>query len=255
MNKKIYTIFLLLLIGSVMVSCKKGLETYDGQASIYFANAVESIDKKPVSDSTVISFAFAGETVKDSVLKLVVRATGATTSADRVYNLVIDPSSTLAKQQQYEILNQKFIIPANKVADTLRIRLKRTKEMQDKDFKLVLNLIENDQFKTLMQSTVLNSSTGKKLSYIKQIVWVNDILKQPKLWFDFYFGTFSRKKIFLMAEVMNFNISELDTYDTPIAKVLYYGGFMQRYLNEMKADGKTIYDEDGSEMTMGPGVQ
>jgi hypothetical protein len=30
---------------------------------------------------------------------------------------------------------------------------------------------------------------------------------------------------------------------------------MQRYLNEMKASGKTIYEEDGKEMRMGDAVQ
>lgn len=255
MNKTIYTIILLLFTGSMIVSCKKGLETYDGQPNIYFANATEVINKKAIADTSTISFAFARETVKDSVLKLVVKATGPTASADRIYNLIIDPSSTAVSSKHYEILNQKFVIPANKVQDTIRIRFKRIPEMQTADFKLVLNLVENDQFKTLMQSTVLNSNTGKKLSFIKQTVWVNDILKQPKLWLDYYFGTFSRKKIFLMADVMSFNIADLDTFDTPITKVFFYSRFMQRYLNEMKADGKTIYDEDGSEMTMGTGAQ
>ncbi|MNL27129.1 hypothetical protein D3C87_1486980 [compost metagenome] len=70
-------------------------------------------------------------------------------------------------------------------------------------------------------------------------------------------GAFSRKKLFLMAEVAEIkNLGDLDnTTITTIPKTIYYGTFMQRYLNEMKAAGKTIYEDNGSEMIMGPSVQ
>jgi hypothetical protein len=40
-----------------------------------------------------------------------------------------------------------------------------------------------------------------------------------------------------------------------IAETLAYGKFMQRYLNEQKAAGNLILDEDGQPMNMGSAAQ
>ncbi|TCD03511.1 DUF4843 domain-containing protein [Pedobacter psychroterrae] len=257
MKKYIYIIVALLAFCAAFVSCKKNLNTYDGVDGIYFLPAMVSINQLPVNDSSIVSFGYAKPELKDSVFYLQVRAAGLPSKTDRDFKLTIDPSSTAIEGTHYEFVSKNFVIPANETVGRIFLKLNRIAELTSKPVILRLNLEENANFKTPMEDRIVNVTTGKKLSYIQHSVWFDDILKKPKSWLDFYMGTFSRKKLFLLAEVAEIEkISDLDnTALTPIPKSLYYATFMQRYLNEMKAAGKTIYEEDSSEMIMGPGVQ
>jgi hypothetical protein len=125
--------------------------------------------------------------------------------------------------------------------------------MQAKDFTLNFDLQENSQFITLMNNKVINTA-GKKMSFVNYRWFVNDIIKKPGRWLDTYFGTFSRKKLFLMVEVLGADPGKMDT-SISIAESLAYGKFMQRYLNDQRIAGNTILEDDGSIMIMGPSVQ
>ncbi|WP_315815442.1 hypothetical protein [Paraflavitalea speifideaquila] len=57
-----------------------------------------------------------------------------------------------------------------------------------------------------------------------------------------------------MSDLMGIPVDRLNTTIT-IAELIYFGRFMQRYLNEQKAAGNIIKEEDGSDMIMGPSVQ
>jgi hypothetical protein len=255
----IYVIAVFLFLCTGIIACKKDLKTYDGEEGIYFLNSYRfSNGSQSGVDSTAISFAYAKSTTKDSTIFLPVKISGKSASIDREFKLTIDPASTALKGTHYEMLSETFLIPANQVTGVVGIKLKRTSDMVDRNFLLVLKLEDNNNFKTLMQDVVINTTTGKKRSYIQHTVWINDILKKPKSWFETYLGPFTKKKLFLLADLAEIkDLADLDnTSITTIPRVIYYGTFMQRYLNEMRAMGKTIYEEDGvTEMIMGPSVQ
>ncbi|NQX42041.1 protein of unknown function [Pedobacter steynii] len=257
MKKYIYIVIALVAIGSLFSACKKDLKTFEGETGIYFLPSVFIWEKKAAGDSTVISFSYAKSTLKDSVIQIPVMISGPTSTKDRDFKLTIDPLSTAIPDTHYKILNEKFTIPANGQAAIVSIMLHRTADMLTRDYVMILNLESNENFKTTMRDRVLDAATGKKISYIRYKIRLNDILKKPAAWLDSYLGPFSRKKLFLMAETAEIkNIGDLDnTMLTSISKVVFYGTFMQRYLNEMKASGKTIYEEDGKEMRMGDAVQ
>ena len=258
MKRYIYVIATVLFCCGAMISCKKDLKTYDGASGIYFLHSMVSLNNIASNDSLVVSFAYAKTTTKDSLVLVPVRITGAPANKDREFKMTIAPSSTAIAGTHYEILTKTLLIPANQTTAIIVVNLKRTLDMLENTFMVRFNLEENDNFKMPMKDVVVNTATGKKKSYITYSIWVSDILKKPKAWFDHYMGTFSRKKLFLLAEVAGIeNIGDLDnTSITTIPKTIYYGTFLQRYLNEMKAGGKTIYEEDGvTEMIMGPGVQ
>lgn len=255
--KKNHIIIAVLLLAAVFTACKKGLNSYEGTAGIYFRLAVLQFSNNPGRDSTAISYSYAKASVKDSLIAIPVQISGAPSPADREYKLTIDPKTTAIAGTHYEILNQRFVIPANAVEQYIFINLHRTPDMLSNNFRLVLNLEENEHFGIPMKDRLVNATTGKRLSFIKHTIWVNDILKKPAAWLDGYLGPFSRKKLFLLAEVAEIpNIGDLDnTALTSIGKVQFYGTFLLRYLNDMKASGKTVYEDDGKEMVMGPSVQ
>ncbi|TCC97785.1 DUF4843 domain-containing protein [Pedobacter hiemivivus] len=259
MKRNIYVIAVILFFFGGIIGCKKDLKTYEGEGGIYFPSSYRFSNGLQIGvDSTLISFAYAKTTAKDSTIFLPVKIDGKVADIDREFKLSITPASTAVEGTHYEMLSKTFIIPANQITGVIGISLKRTPDMLDKNFLLVLKLEENTNFKTLMQDVVINTTTGKKKSYIQHTLWINDILKKPRSWLDTYMGPFSRKKLFLLADLAEINdIADLDnTSITTIPKTIYYGTFMQRYLNEMRAMGKTIYEEDGvTEMIMGPSVQ
>jgi hypothetical protein len=101
---------------------------------------------------------------------------------------------------------------------------------------------------------VVNSTTGKRNSAINYRWFVNDIIKKPARWQDAVFGIFTRKKLLLMASILNFEPVYLEATVSP-GESTAYGKYMQRYLNEQKLLGNTILEEDGSVMSMGSSVQ
>jgi len=249
---KFYTAGLLLLI--LANSCEKNLETYKGKNDIYFneAGRLPAFSGEVIKDSTVMSFSLAKNT--DSVVNMIVKTTGPVSDQDRAYKLTVDPVSTAIAGKHYDALPPAFSIKKNKLQDTVKIRFRRTADLQAQNFTLFFNLEANENFATEMRDKVINATTGQKLSFIKYRWFVNDIIKKPSRWTDTYLGTFTRKKLSLMVEVLGVDPSYMDT-SISIAEVSAYGKFMQRYLNEQRAAGHTVYEEDGSEMIMGPTVQ
>jgi hypothetical protein len=119
-------------------------------------------------------------------------------------------------------------------------------------------LQDNNNFSTGMKTKITNSITGASFSYIKYKIFLNDILAPAKYWFVPYLGTFSRKKVYTMAQVLGITpqqINDVTSSSTTLSVENYYGRAVQIYLNQQKAAGTPIYEDDGSLMTMGTSVQ
>jgi hypothetical protein len=253
MKNILYSLSILMLL--IMVgSCKKSnLITYQGQPDIYFDDATRlPRPSEIISDSTIVSFAYS--TVTDSVSRIVIGVAGAKANYDRAYKLVVDPKSTAVSGKHYDALPTSFTIKKNQLKDTVWLKMHRTADLQTTESILILNLQANENFVTSMADKVINKTTGKTYSFITYKVYINDIVKRPSGWFDTYLGVFSRKKLFLMVDVLN--VEPRFFVGQPSLGILgAYGKYMQRYLNDQKAAGKTVLEDDGTEMIMGTGVQ
>ncbi|WP_025141680.1 DUF4843 domain-containing protein [Pedobacter jeongneungensis] len=249
---KFYAAGLLLMI--LANACEKKLESYLGKNDIYFNDAARlpAFSGDAIKDSTIMSFSLAKNT--DSIVNMIIKTTGTVSDQDRLYKLAIDPASTAVAGKHFDFLPTTFSIKKNKLQDTVKIRFRRTADMQLQNFTLFFNLEANENFATEMRDKVINTTTGQKLSFIKYRWFINDIIKKPARWLDGYFGTFTRKKLSLIAQVLGVEPSYIDT-SISVAEMTAFGKFMQRYLNEQKAAGNTIYEDDGSEMIMGVSVQ
>lgn len=248
---------MLLISGFCLSSCEKELKTYDGKEGIYFLYAVESRfvnGVSTISDFTPMSFGASLPSVTDSVMILPVRTMGTISNVDRSYTLKIADTSTAKEGVHFDFVSKNFSIKAGKRDDTVKVRFKRVKEMRDTSFSLVLVLESNDHFSTTMTSKVVNASTGEKRSFISHRLTVTDKLNKPARWLDAYLGTFSAKKLLLICSQQNISPSYWD--NAAIAEISYWGRFTQRYLNDMKAAGTPVMEEDGvTEMIMGPSSQ
>lgn len=235
-------------------ACKKPLNTYEGKDSIYFNEAVRLpvFSSEVLRDSTVVSFSLVK--AQDSIVEMVIKSTGAISTEDRPYQLVINPVSTLKEGVHFQFLKNQGTIKKNKLTDTVKLKFFRSADLLTNTLLLSFDLKENEHFVTTLKNRVINTNTGKKISAINYRWFVNDIIKKPGRWQDFYFGNFTRKKLLLMASILNFEPVYLDA-TVSIAEAVAFGKYMQRYLNEQKLLGNIILEDDGSLMAMGSGVQ
>lgn len=257
MKKLINHIVLLSLVLLCFMACETdAIDTYSGKDNIYFTYAESGDDfivgGRERRDSIGYSFAFDEPEVQQMLVKIPFAVQGNVSTEERVVKLVVDEASTVIEGTHFEIPSQ-VILGAGKAVDSLPITFFRVPEMKTENLSLVLRLESNENFTTDFKSRVINSDT---LSLVKLKITINDILKMPLGWYDYYQGDFTAKKFFLMSELLDFD--PIDFNDPRIVNLgvqQYYATFMQRYLNEQEAVGNTIYEDDGSKMVMGPGVQ
>lgn len=240
-------------------SCSENeIETYSGTESIYFTyveygpDAFNTISSKPF-DSLEVSFAYEAPEILEMSMKIPVAVQGQLADVDRTYKVGVTNEST-AQQGVHYLLEQEQVIHANQRLDSLEITLLRTEEMKTDTITLTLELLPSDDFEVLMKDEVVNKITGEVREFNKFDLHITDILNQPRYWFAHYLGDFSAKKLFLMCDLLDLDPNMFNER-VLLGDFQYYGTFMQRYLNEQEAAGNTIYEEDGSKMIMGAGVQ
>jgi hypothetical protein len=249
------------LIGMISTSCLKqqDISNYSGEQTVYFSLAADpppAFTNEVRRDSATVSFGFSyGAT--DSLVKVPVKVTGLPVKLARSYNVKLAAGSSAIEGKHFDFAQKNFTIPADSVGDSVRLILHRTADLKTKGVMVMIELVPNENFSTRMQTEKI-AGTNTVLSLSTFRVFFNDILSQPETWLEYYLGTFSIKKFYLMGQVLNLN---LDKFSGPafsqitFQELNYYGIAMQRYLNRMKSEGKTVYEDDGKEMVMGTGVQ
>lgn len=251
----IFILFTALLAGGCQ---KKQIDLYSGENTIYFSLAADepAVNSGQVKqDSLNVTFAFSIN--NDSVIKIPLRVTGAPAATSRVYQVKVLPGSTARQGIHFDFVDKEFAIPAGSNEDSVRIRLHRTADLKSNEMLLLLGLEANQFFTTRMGDEVVTGST-RPLSLNTFRIYYSDMLKQPETWVDYYLGTFSARKFYLIGQVLDVDLSRFSgpAYaNISYQELLYYGIAMQRYLNLMRSEGNPILEDDGTEMVMGAGVQ
>lgn len=248
---------ILLIVVTFLFSCtKETIPTYSGSASIFFTS-----NYRNNIDSGMVTFSYSLLSVNDSVVSIPVSAMGMAADIDRSLKVVVLDSSTAKDGIHYQLLPATFMIRKSRLVDTIKIKLNRTSDIQNAPVSIILQIQPNDYFTTDMQSLVTNSVTGASFSFINYRLMVNDILSKPRYWLVSSMGNFSRKKVYLTASVLNLQLKDMfdillnNTNSLSTASQSFWGRSMQIYLNQQKAAGTPVYDEDGTLMVMGTSVQ
>lgn len=223
--KKIYILLSVALF--LLASCHEdAIMTYKGDNYIQFS--------KPVTDSLICSFLIY-PTLSKIEYPLAVELVGMPQQSDRKYKIEVDETLTNAPKENYEIPTEATF-RAGKAIDTCWITLKKTPEISIKPVRLVLKLKESSDFR-LGQS-----------EYTKSIINISNVISQPEWWNTtvrrYYLGIYSDKKYRLFIQVTgkvvldNKNAEELRLYTL----------LFKYYLIKEKEAGRTVYENDGTEM-------
>ncbi|MEN7550226.1 DUF4843 domain-containing protein [Rapidithrix thailandica] len=258
MKQSIKNILLLCLLTTALMACEQDeIDTYSGKSNIYFSYSIfrdVSLNNGEVFDSTGVSFALKPQEKRDSVVFLPIRIHGVPVTEDRPYKIAVLDESTAIEGMHFT-LPESTVIPANSNIHYLPITFLRAEELESTKVVLVLGLESNEHFSAEMIDKVINKSTGEIIQHTTFQISIDDILNTPPDWFSYYLGEFTAKKLFLMVDLLGIKPTDFEGRKIAIGLMKFYGVFMQRYLNEQKVAGNIIYEEDGSEMIMGLGVQ
>jgi len=236
----------------LLFACKKStIPTYSGPVAVYFNNT---------SDSSKITFAYDHLTKQDSIIRVRVFTTGPLANNDREFKLtIIDSNTTAKKDVNFSVLTDRFVIKAGETFANIAFKLYRSPDMVSKTYLINLLLEPNENFTTDDSWEWINLTLKTRRNLIRYTITFDDIFAQPKNWHPDNFGQFTRTKLnminaFFEIDLPQWNIQGAGSTYLPTTWGVFAKVF-QRYLNDEKAAGRTIYDEDGSEMAMGKGAQ
>ncbi len=253
---KLSNISIVALVPFLFFACKKqNLQTYNISNNIYFADSLGG----QLLDTGFFSFAFSPVSLRDTAFGINVLVTGGPVPYDRVFSVVADASSSARAGEEY-VLPDSCIFHAGHVSDILYVKLLRAAVLQDSTFHLIVNLRSNKNFQANI--SLLYDQFSDTLSGASYKLSINDILTAGPYWpglIQPYFGIFSVKKVRLMNQVagmpLDFWTSNVlhDFFLGP--ECIYYATKFGKYLNAQAAAGDTVYEDDGSPMSMNPSYQ
>jgi hypothetical protein len=127
---------------------------------------------------------------------------------------------------------------AGKVIDTCWISTIKTPQIAQQAVRLTVRLEETSAFKV--------GQTDKSAA----IIYISNVLMKPGWWTervtDSYLGEYSDKKYRLFIEVTG--EAEIDSSNIP--ELRDYTLMLKNYLQKEKDAGRTVYEENGKEMTV-----
>lgn len=231
---------------------KETIDLYSGKSLLYFDYSIHTSNKRNPTriDTTLFTFSLANTALTDSVYNMQISLMGKQSPQDRPFTIkVVDSATTAIAGVHYEALKDMYIMPANSSVVYIPVKFFRTQEMSSKQFQLQLQLQPNADFDT----TLTQPEDKINVATATYTIYIDDQIARPVRWLDAYLGTFSRKKILLICSQLNMTPNDFVTI--AVAENVYIGKAIQRYLNQQKLAGNTIYEDDGTEMIMGDSSQ
>ncbi len=167
--KKILYISLCTIVLTLTSCTKDEIKCFDSNNYICFNVNNEAGDKYPILSFT---FVFQNASDKDTIYNIPVNFLGRFQKTNSTFKWkIVDSLTTAQKGVHYELLddNEQFV-PANKSTGSAKVKLLRTDEMKTKSFDLVLQLVDNENFKVgPIDIVVINISDY----LVKPVWWVN----------------------------------------------------------------------------------
>lgn len=228
----------LILLGAVyfMYGCsKESIQTYDENTSKRFIYFVKS-----ETDSTDVSFfSYPGESVIE--FPIVVKSSGFSTQDEEYKIVVLNEYSTAIEGEDFK-LPTNFIFKGGATSDTCYVKLHYSSKLDDSKVRIVLQLESQNNFES-----------GPS-AYQTAVIWFHNNIVKPNWWTSsvtsYYLGDYSEKKYRLFNQVVG-----VDLTDASNSLIRHYALIFKEYLNTQKISGNTIYEENGTEMTVIAGGQ
>ncbi len=225
---KINYVILIIFLG-IFASCEKDkIDVYSAGNHIQFV--------KHTIDSSNCSF-LAYPDRDELLFPVVVEVIGLPSSEDREYAIEVNPAYTTAPVENYTI-PASLKVKAGKVTDTCWITFKKTPEISQEAKRLTVQLAATADFKL------------GQLDCLANIIYVSNVIAQPDWWTTTvtgsYLGAYSDKKYRLF--IRETGVADIDSSNT--TELRYYSIIFKNYLLREKDAGRTVMEDNGTEMVV-----
>lgn len=219
----------MLALLALMQSCRKdAIMRYDSGDYIQF--------NKSFKDSSMFSF-LALPNDNEAKTPLVIELVGKPSDKDRQYKISVANELSTATPAHYS-LPSSFTLRANRTTDTAWITVKKLPDLSVKPVRLVLKIESTDELKY------------GQIDYCVSILNISNVIARPDWWNQtvewYYLGEYSNKKYSLFIQVTG--LSEINSADLDVVR--YYTMKLKNYLLQEKDAGRTVYEDNGVEMTV-----
>ncbi|WAC39221.1 DUF4843 domain-containing protein [Pedobacter sp. SL55] len=267
--KKLLIYILALPLGLFFTGCKKEIMGYEGKEGVYFAvqhgNKSLSINSWPFQPFSDVEFVRIGQSEVDFPVKVMI--TGPVKDYDRVFRLEVNPDSTTAVEgQHYAPLQTEWKILARQTTVDVKIRLKRSPDLENKAVTLGLRLVETSDFKlSFPEWDAIPSLTGgvvvKEFDASLHTLRINDVMIQPAVWpgsiqagnrESGLFGAFTRKKMQFLIDNLGLKYEDFASSETmPQARYLLVASDAAEILKARFNANNPVLEDDGRLMFIG----
>ncbi|MCM1177273.1 MAG: DUF4843 domain-containing protein [Bacteroidales bacterium] len=246
---KAYIYIIMFAAGMAIAGCTDALETYSGTSGVYFAmgagKTYANADTTYVESSN-LPFIVTGS--RDSVFNVKIKIVGAVSQHDRnVEARIVEDMSTVTAED-YEPLQGSYVLKAGEVFGNIPIRFLRPSSLEGKQRTMTIELVENSDF-SLPIRFWRNSST-EYVNVTRHSIIVSDKYVQLPGYSESHFGAFSEKKMKILLDLFGMKLTDFNA-SLPLTMTKAMGQKFDRWLQEQKSKGETVYEEDGSEMKSG----
>lgn len=263
----IFSLALISLVSSW--SCKKEIMGYQGKEGVYFSvrfgtTALLAPSWPYVPYSSVDFVRIAKDVVEFPVS---VTITGPVKDYDRVFSLEVNPDSTTAiLGKHYEALQRDWIVPAKASTINVKVKLKRTADLQTSPVTLGLKLVATKDFELAFPEwdAIPGLESGvvvKKFNAGMHTLRINDIMVQPAVWpgslqpgnrESGLFGVFTRRKMEFLIQNLGLKYEDFASTDTmPMARSILVASDASLILIERLNAKNPVLEEDGRLMFIG----
>ncbi|MBL1407179.1 DUF4843 domain-containing protein [Sphingobacterium faecale] len=268
--KKILIYMLFFYFAIQLGGCEKEIMSYEGKEGVYFSvrhngtsTHLESIwPYQPYSD---VDFVRIGQDDVEFAVKVMI--TGPVKNYDRTFHLTINPDSTTAiAGQHYEPVQKEWTIVSGAIDTWVKVRLKRTPDLEEKPVTLGLRLLSTKDFDLSFPEwdAIPEYNAGQvvpEFDASQHTLRINDIMIQPAVWSGSLqpgnkesglFGIFSRKKMEFLTEALGLKYEDFSSLETmPMARQMLVSNDATAALIKRYNDKNPVLEDDGRLMWMG----
>lgn len=217
---------ILVLLLSLFACKQQEVMMFEGENYIQF--------NKSIKDSLTCSF-LSDPDADFKLFPIVMDVVGKPSPNERKVKLSVINELSTANSSHYKI-DQEATFRANRVSDTLWVKVFNTPDLKNKAVKIVYTLQNNNDFKV------------GEFNYSIGVLYFTNRLARPAWWnedvVDDYLGEYSDKKYQLFIDLTK----KVDIDPDNSVEVLECTMLLKNYLLRQKDIGHTVYEEDGTEM-------
>ncbi|MGL5682238.1 MAG: DUF4843 domain-containing protein [Marinifilaceae bacterium] len=210
------------------------------QSSIYFS--ISSGGEK-YTEQTKYSFL---ETIEGTdTVNLNVALLGLPSDVERYIDFtVVADSSTAVAGDHYDFVANPAPVAAGANSANIQVIVKRHESLQDSDFSLRIQLLDNEHFTVAPKEEYLNITTGEKVVLHSHNVFITGKIALPDMrrWNGGGFGTYSVKKHLLVNEINNLKASDWESAYPHVVTI--WSVKTRNHLQRQYDMGAPIYEDE-----------